>query len=198
MKRVFLLLAAWLFAAAAWAQPAPDALIKQLSDQVIEQIRQDKALKDGDASRISAFVEKTIMPHVNFERMTSLAVGRGWREATPQQRERLMQEFRTLLMRTYAGALTAVEDQTVRMRPLRAAPEDKDVVVRTEIVQRRGEPIQLDYRMEKRADGWKIYDLNVLGVWLIETYRSQFGQEISAGGIDGLIKSLAARNAQFR
>ncbi|HVL56093.1 MAG TPA: ABC transporter substrate-binding protein [Burkholderiaceae bacterium] len=178
--------------------PAPDAFIKQLSDKVMQQIRGDAALKAGDMRRIETFVEQTIMPHVNFERMTALAVGRGWRDASPQQREQLMKEFRTLLIRTYAGALQAVDDQEVRLRPLRAAPGDTDVIVRTEIVQRRGEPIQLDYRLEKTSDGWKIYDLNVLGVWLIETYRTQFAQEISAGGVDGLIRSLRARNEQFR
>jgi phospholipid transport system substrate-binding protein len=137
------------------------------------------------------------MPSVNFERMTALSVGRGWRQATPEQQKQLMVEFRALLLRTYAGALSAVKDQTVRVKPLRAGPDDAEVIVRSEIVQSRGDPIQLDYRMEKAGTAWRIYDLNVLGVWLVETYRNQFTQEINARGIDGLIKSLADRNRAF-
>lgn len=193
------LIAALVSLPSAWAQSEPEVLIQKVSDQVIQQIRQDKTLKEGDVRRIGQLVDTTIMPHVNFERMTALSVGRGWRDATPEQRKRLQQEFRELLLRTYAGALSAVDNETsVRLRPMRSNPADEDVVVRSEIVQRRGQPIQLDYRMEKTPGGWKIYDLNVLGVWLIETYRSQFGQQISASGIDGLIKSLADKNAQYR
>jgi len=137
------------------------------------------------------------MPHVNFERMTALSVGRGWRQATPEQQKALMAEYRALLLRTYAGALSAVKDQQVRVKPLRAAAGDAEVIVRSEIVQSRGEPIQLDYRMEKVGEAWKIYDLNIMGIWLVETYRSQFAQEISNRGVDGLIKSLNDRNRQF-
>jgi phospholipid transport system substrate-binding protein len=179
------------------AQSAPDEMIRALSTQIIDRIRQDKALQDGDIHKLSQFVDETIMPNVNFERMTALAVGRNWRQATPEQQKQLMVEFRQLLLRTYAGALTSVKDQQVRVRPLRAGADDPEVVVRTEIVQSRGDPIQLDYRMEKAGAGWRIYDLNVLGVWLVESYRNQFTQEVSAKGIDGLIKSLADRNRQF-
>jgi phospholipid transport system substrate-binding protein len=197
-------LAAWLLAlapagpAAAQAS-APDKLIESLSNQVLDRIRADKDLRDGDIRKISQFVDETIMPNVNFERMTALAVGRNWRQATPEQQQQLMSEFRALLLRTYAGALSAVKDQTVRMKPFRAAADDNEVIVRSEIVQSRGDPIQPDYRMEKvqGGAGWKIYDLNVLGVWLVETYRNQFTQEINAKGIDGLIRSLADRNRQF-
>jgi phospholipid transport system substrate-binding protein len=133
------------------------------------------------------------MPHVNFQRMTASAVGRHWRGATPEQQKRLQDEFKTLLVRTYAGALTQVKDQTVSLRPFRAAPEDTEVVVRTEI-KGKGEPIQLDYRLEKANPDWKIYDVNVLGVWLVEQYRGQFAQDINAGGIDALISKLAERN----
>ena len=140
-----------------------------------------------------ALVDSKIMPNVNFTRMTSSAVGRYWRQATPEQQKALQDEFKTLLVRTYSGALGEVKDQTLSFRPMRARPEDKEVVVRSE-VRGKGEPIQLDYRLEKTEQGWKIYDLNVLGVWLVETYRSQFAQEISAKGIDGLIQSLAQRN----
>jgi phospholipid transport system substrate-binding protein len=133
------------------------------------------------------------MPHVNFTRMTAAAVGRNWRQATPEQQKRLQDEFKTLLIRTYSGALTQVKDQTVNVKPLRAAAADTEVQVRTEVIGR-GDPIQLDYRMEKTATGWKIYDLNVLGIWLVETYRTQFAQEISSKGVDGLIAALAERN----
>jgi phospholipid transport system substrate-binding protein len=179
------------------AQTAPDEMIRTLSTQIIDRIKQDKELKSGDIRRMSQFVDETIMPNVNFERMTALAVGRNWRQATPEQQKQLMAEFRQLLLRTYAGALTSVSDQQVRIKPLRAGADDTEVVVRTEIVQSRGDPIQLDYRLEKAGTSWRIYDLNVLGVWLVETYRNQFTQEVSAKGIDGLIKSLADRNRQF-
>jgi phospholipid transport system substrate-binding protein len=197
-------LAAWSFAllpaapAAAEAM-APDKMIEMLSNQILERIRADKELQGGDIRKLSQFVDETVMPNVNFERMTALSVGRNWRQATPEQQKQLMTEFRALLLRTYAGALSAVKDQTVRMKPFRASPDDAEVIVRSEIVQSRGDPVQLDYRLEKSQGGagWRIYDLNVLGVWLVETYRNQFSQEISAKGIDGLIKSLADRNRQF-
>lgn len=197
MKRLFaLLLGALLLAPAiaARAAEAPDALILRLSNEIIERIRSDKDLQAGDAAKLSAFVDTTVMPHVDFRRMTALAVGRNWRAATPEQQQQLMTEFRALLLRTYSGALSSVGDQTVRLRPMRAAPGDTEVIVRSQVVPARGEPIQLDYRMEKTNDGWKIYDVNVLGVWLVETYRNQFAQEVSAGGIEGLLKSLAEKN----
>jgi phospholipid transport system substrate-binding protein len=183
--------------AAAQAVPPPDEQIRVMSAQILDRIKADKDLQAGDLRKLSQFVDESIMPSVNFERMTALAVGRSWRQATPEQQKQLMVEFRALLLRTYAGALTAVKDQTVRVKPLRAAPEDTEVIVRSEIVQSRGDPIQLDYRMEKAATAWRIYDLNVLGVWLVETYRNQFTQEINAKGIDGLIKSLGDRNRAF-
>ena len=178
------------------AEEGPDALVKRLSVDVLETIKNDKAIQAGDTTRVMALVDEKIIPNLNFQRMTSSAVGRNWRQATPEQQKRLQEEFKTLLIRTYSGALAQVKDQSIVMKPLRAAPEDTEVVVRTE-VRGKGDPIQLDYRLEKSAapaTGWKIYDLNVLGVWLVETYRSQFAQEISAKGIDGLIATLAERN----
>lgn len=176
------------------AQEAPDALVKRLSADVLETIRNDKSLKSGDVAQVSSLVDKIVMPHVNFQRMTAAAVGPKWRQATPEQKQQLQAEFKAMLIRTYAGALSQVKDQTVMVKPLRAAADDQDVLVRTE-VRGKGDPIQLDYRLEKTADGaWKIYNLNVLGVWLVETYRSQFAQEINARGVDGLIQALAARN----
>ena len=183
---------------APWAHAedeAPDALIKRLSVDVLDSIKADKTIA-GDMGRIVALVDTRIMPNVDFQRMTSSAVGPAWRQATPEQQKRLQDEFKTLLVRTYAGALAQVSDQTISMKPLRAAPEDKEVVVRTE-VRGRGDAIQLDYRLEKTPGmgaGWKIYNLNVLGVWLVETYRSQFAQQINAKGIDGLINALVEQN----
>jgi phospholipid transport system substrate-binding protein len=178
------------------ADEAADALIKRLSTEVLDSIRLDKAIQAGDVSRIVALVDAKIMPNVNFQRMTASAVGPSWRQATPEQQKRLQEEFKILLVRTYAGALTQISDQSIVIKPMRANPEDKDVVVRSE-VKGRGDAIQLDYRLEKTTGegaGWKIYNLNVLGVWLVETYRSQFAQEINAKGVDGLILTLAERN----
>ena len=178
------------------ADEAPDALVKRLSADVLGVIKADKSLQGGDINKIIALVDSKIMPNVNFQRMTAAAVGPGWRQATPAQQKRLQEEFKTLLVRTYSGALAQVSDQTITMKPLRASPEDKDLLVRSEVVGK-GEPIQLDYRLEKtpgQGAGWKIYNLNVMGVWLVETYRSQFAQEINAKGIDGLIASLESRN----
>lgn len=205
MNRRTLTQSAAALAAAAWlpwhpaalaAEEAPDALVKRLSADVLETLRNDKSIKSGDVDKIIALVDKTIMPHVNFRRMTAAAVGPAWRRATPEQQQRLQDEFKQLLVRTYSGALNQVTDQSIVVKPLRAAPGDTDVLVRTEVIGR-GDPVQLDYRLEKAtgADGgWKIYNLNVLGVWLVETYRSQFAQEINAKGVDGLIAALAARN----
>ena len=178
------------------ADEAPDTMIRRLSNEVLETLRTDKTLRSGDIPYVMGMVDKIVMPNVNFRRMTAAAVGPGWRQATPEQQKRLQEEFKILLVRTYAGALAQVNDQTIQVKPLRAAAEDKDVLVRTEIVGR-GDPIQLDYRLEKTPGdgaGWKIYNLNVLGVWLVETYRGQFAQEINAKGIEGLIDTLAARN----
>ena len=197
----------WAATAAAWlalsaglpmtagaAEETPDALVKRVSADVLDTIRKDPSLKTGDVARIGALVDKMVMPHVNFQRMTAAAVGPQWRQATPEQKQRLQAEFKSLLIRTYAGAVAQVNDQTVVVKPMRAAAGDKDVLVRTE-VRGKGDPIQLDYRLEQSADGaWRIYNLNVLGVWLVETYRSQFAQEVNARGIDGLIQALSSRN----
>ncbi len=182
--------------ALALADEAPDVLIKRLSDEILNAIKSDKAIKGGDTDRIMALVDSKVMPNVNFQRMTAAAVGPAWRQATPEQKKRLQDEFKTLLIRTYSGALSQVDDQTISIKPLRASPEDTDVVVRSEI-RGKGEPIQLEYRLEKtpgQGAGWRIYNLNVLGVWLVDTYRSQFAPEINQKGIDGLIATLAERN----
>lgn len=175
------------------AEEAPDALIKRVSAEVLDNIKSDKDVQAGDMTKVLALVDGKVMPHVNFTRMTASTVGRSWRQATPEQKKRLQEEFKALLIRTYSGALSQVNDQRLDVKPLRAAPTDTEVVVRTEVLGR-GDPAQLDYRMEKTPTGWKIYDLNVLGIWMVETYRTQFAQEINAKGIDGLIASLAQRN----
>jgi phospholipid transport system substrate-binding protein len=175
---------------------APDALIKRLSVDVLDSIKGDKAIRAGDMSKVVALVDAKILPNLDFARMTASSVGPAWRQATPEQQKRLQDEFKTLLVRTYAGALAQVTDQVISMKPLRASPEDKEVVVRTE-VKGSGDPIQLDYRLAKtpgQGAGWKIYNINVLGVWLVENYKSQFATEINAKGLDGLIASLVERN----
>jgi phospholipid transport system substrate-binding protein len=203
MKRTFLrtlglslVLALGLSGVASAEDEAPDVLIKRLSVDVLDTIKADKTLRAGDMTKLVALVDERIMPNVNFGRMTASAVGPAWRQATPEQQKRLQEEFKILLVRTYAGALSQVSTQTIAMKPLRASPEDKEVLVRSEI-KGSGDPIQLDYRLEKtpgQGAGWRIYNLNVLGVWLVETYKSQFAQEINAKGLDGLITSLSDRN----
>jgi phospholipid transport system substrate-binding protein len=172
----------------------PDALIKQVSTEVLDAVKADKSIKAGDLQKIIALVDAKVMPHVNFQRMTASAVGRYWRQATPEQQKRLEDEFKILLVRTYSGALAQVRDQTVQLKPMRGSASDPEVVVKTEIRGGQGDPIQLDYRLEKSGDGWRIYDVNVLGVWLVENYRNTFAQEIGANGIDGLIAKMAERN----
>ncbi|RYF70219.1 MAG: ABC transporter substrate-binding protein [Comamonadaceae bacterium] len=178
------------------ADEAPDALVKRISGDVLDTIRADKSIKAGDINKIMVLVDTKVMPNLNFQRMTASAVGPAWRQATPEQQKRLQDEFKILLIRTYAGALDQVTDQSVAVRPFRGSLDDKEVLVRTEI-KGNGDPVQLDYRLEKtpgEGAGWKIYNLNVLGVWLVDTYRTQFSQEINSKGIDGLIATLAARN----
>jgi phospholipid transport system substrate-binding protein len=181
----------------ATAISAPEALVRDLSNEVLATIKADKALASGDVNRVQKLIDEKILPYVDFQKMTQLAVGRGWRQATPEQRAALTREFRTLLVRTYSGALSQVTDHQVQLRPFRAQPTDTDVLVRTSVVASRGDPIQLDYRLEKTDAGWKIYDVNILGVWLVENYKTQFASQINTGGVDGLIKTLTDRNKQL-
>ncbi|WP_100173625.1 phospholipid-binding protein MlaC [Limnohabitans sp. 15K] len=181
----------------AWAsEEAPDAFIKRITNDTLDLVKADKSLRSGDMSKLIQLVDVKLMPHVNFRRMTALATGPAWRKATPEQQKRLQDEFKILLVRTYSGALSQISDQVVLVKPLRPGQDDKNLVVNTE-VRGKGDPIQLDYRLEKtpgEGAGWMIFDLNVLGVWLVENYRTQFTKEINAGGIDALIASLALRN----
>ena len=186
--------AATLGATAAFAQTAPDAMIKQVAGDVIESVKNDKAIQGGDISRIHGLVDTQVLPHVDLQRMTAAVVGKAWKTATPDQQAKLQTEFKTLLIRTYAGALTKVNAQTsIELKPTRSAPDDTDVTVRTN-VKGSGDPIEIDYRLEKLPAEWKIFDVNVLGVWLVDQYKISFAQQISSGGIDGLISTLVAKN----
>jgi len=189
--------AAPVLAQAPASNAAPDVLVRDLTTEVLNTIRSDPAFASGDVNRVQKLVDEKVLPYVDFQKMTQLAVGRGWRSATPEQRAILTREFRTLLLRTYSGALSQVKDHQVQLKPFRAQPNETDVTVRTSVVPSRGEPIQLDYRLEKQEAGWKIYDVNVIGVWLVENYKTQFAGEISAGGVDGLIKTLSERNRRL-
>lgn len=185
------------FAGAASAQEAADALVKRISQDVLESARTDRDIQNGNQKKVLDLVEAKILPHVDFQRMTAMAVGRFWREATPDQQKQLADEFRNLLIYTYSGAISQVRDQKLEFRPFRADPGDTEVEVRSQVVQSRGEPIQLNYRLEKTPSGWKIYDVNVLGAWLVESYKNSFATEINKNGIDGLIKALADKNRRL-
>ena len=185
------------FASAQNANEAPDQLVKRISTEVLNIAKTDKDIQAGNTRKVMDLVETKILPYVDFERMTALAAGRYWREATPEQKRALSTEFRTLLIYTYSGALSQVRNETIEFKPLRADATDTEVEVRSQVNMSRGEPVLLNYRVAKTPAGWKIYDINVLGAWLVETYKGTFNTEISKGGIDGLIKTLAAKNKQL-
>jgi len=185
------------FASAQNANEAPDQLVKRISSEVLNTAKSDKEIQAGNTRKVMDLVETKILPYVDFERMTALAAGRYWREATPEQKRALSTEFRTLLIYTYSGALSQVRNETIEFKPLRADATDTEVEVRSQVNMTRGEPVLLNYRVAKTPAGWKIYDINVLGAWLVETYKGTFNTEISKGGIDGLIKTLAAKNKQL-
>lgn len=177
---------------------SPDALIRQITEDVLSIVREDRDIQGGDTRKAIELVEAKALPHFNFQRMTALAMGRDWKKADPGQRERLVDEFRTLLVRTYSNALTGYKDQIVRYRPFnKPAGDGGDAVVRTEVLQSGGKPVQIDYSVEKGADGWKIYDVTVAGVSLVTNYRDTFNQEVRANGVDGLVKMLSDKNKQL-
>lgn len=182
--------------AAANADEAPDQMIQSVFNDVLATVKADREMQAGNVQKIAQMVDQKIMPHANFQRTTQMAMGRNWARATVEQQQQITREFKLLLIRTYAGALAQVKDTTIQFKPLRMAPTDTEVVVRS-IVQNNGSPAQLDYRLEKTASGWKVYDINVLGVWLVEAYRNQFAEQISQNGIDGLIAFLQQRNRQL-
>jgi phospholipid transport system substrate-binding protein len=200
LKKLSLILAAaaaFASSSTAMAQEAPDALIKRVSEEVMAVAKTDRDVQSGNSQRIQQVVNEKILPYVDFQRMTALAAGRYWRDASPEQQKRLTDEFRTLLMYTYSGAISQIRDQKIDYRPLRAARSDTEVVVNTQVIQPRAEPVQLSYRLEKTPAGWKIFDMNVLGAWLVETYKGSFASEIGKSGIDGLINTLAERNKRL-
>ena len=185
------------FATSAIAAEAPDALVKRISADVIETVKADKDIQAGNRNKIMDLVNSKILPHVDTEKMTRQAAGRFWRQATPEQQKALIKEFTNLLVYTYAGALSQIKNETVEFKPFRAEAGANDVEVRSQVNVARGEPITLNYRLANGPQGWKIYDINVLGAWLVQTYTSTFASEISKNGIDGLIKKLAERNQQL-
>ncbi len=193
-----LLFGLFLFLPPATAQQlAPDALVRQVTEDVLTVVRQDKDIQSGNTRKAIDLVETKVLPYFNFQRMTALAVGRDWSKATPDQKQRLSEEFKTLLVRTYSNALTAYKNQTVVYKPLRMQPDDRNVVVRTEVVQPGSKPVQLDYSLEKQDESWKVYDVIVAGVSLVTNYRDTFGQEVRNKGIDGLLTMLVERNKQL-
>ncbi len=195
MKKLIRVLTLWLAASAASAQVlAPDALVKNISDEVIAIIKQDKDMQAGAQKKLESLVDAKVLPHFDFTRMTALALGRNWPKANAEQKKTLIREFRTLLVRTYSSALADYRNQVIEFKPLRAAAADTDVTVRTQVRQTGAEPVGIDYSMEKTPDGWKVYDVVVGGVSLVTNYRETFNAEIRDGGIDGLIKSLASKN----
>jgi len=193
-----------LFLAGCMALPAraaditpPDALAKNVTEDVLAVLRADKDIQAGNTKKVVDLVETKVLPHFNFTRMTRLAVGANWRQASPEQQKRLTDEFRTLLVQTYAATLTAYRDQKVEFRPLRMQPSDTDVMVKTSINQASGKPVSVDYRMEKTDAGWKVYDVVVADLSLVQNYRGTFNSEVQKGGVDGLIKALADKNKQL-
>ena len=186
-----------LVAPARAAIEAPDALVKRVSTDVIDSVKADKDIQAGNTKKIMDLVNAKILPYVDSDKMTALAAGRFWRQATPEQQKQLAEEFRTLLVYTYAGALSQIKNETIEFKPFRADPADTEVEVKSQVNLTRGEPITLNYRLAKGPQGWKIFDLNVLGAWLVETYKSTFASEIGKNGIDGLIKKLHDRNEQL-
>ncbi len=208
MKRFFLIscfTAFVSFSSAGFAQQAtvssvdtsnPDGMIKTVTNNVLDTIRADKSIRSGDINRVTQVVNQEILPYTDFRRTTQLAMGRAWRTATPQQQDQMVEQFKMLLIRTYSGALSQIRDQQVQFAPFRADPADTDVVVRSSVINN-GQPLELDYRLYKTPQGWRVYDLNVAGAWLIQVYQQQFSEKINQGGVQGLIDFLTQRNQQL-
>ena len=191
-----LFMAVGVVSAQAVDQSTPDGLIKNVVSDVMASVKSDPEIQKGNIPRIVDLVEKKIVPYTDMRRTTEMAMGPNWKKATPEQQAQLVSEFKNLLIRTYSGALSQLRDQTVQFKPLRAAPDDKEVVVKTVVIGR-GDPVPLDYRLEKTANGWRVYDMNIMGVWLVEAYRNQFANQISQNGVEGLVKFLQDRNKQL-
>ncbi|KNH09892.1 putative ABC transporter, auxiliary component YrbC [Candidatus Burkholderia brachyanthoides] len=203
MKKFFLLSLIAMFVAfcgVAQAQSAdssnPDALIKSVTQQVLDQIKSDKQIQSGDINEITKLVNEKILPYTDFTRTTRLVMGRNWNTATPEQQKQIVEQFKMLLIRTYSGVLAQVRNQTIQYKPFRASPDDTDVVVRS-VVLNNGSPVELDYRLYKTPQGWRVYDINVLGAWLIQAYQQQFNEQIQQHGVNGLVQFLTQRNQQI-
>lgn len=194
MKKLIAFFFACLVASSVWAQEAPDALVKRVSEEVLDIIRKDKDVQSGNQKKILELVDAKVLPYFNFQHMTALAVGKDWRRANPQQQQQLVQEFKTLLVRTYSNALTSYRDQSIRYKPFKANPGDSDVLVRTEVVQPGGKTVQVDYNLEKLDNNWKVFDVAVAGISLVTNYRETFAQEVRNGGVDGLIQTISNKN----
>ena len=194
MKKVFAFVASVFFATSVLAQEAPDVLVQQVSSEVLEIIRSDKDIQSGNTQKVIDLVEKKVLPHFNFQHMTALAVGKDWKKANAQQQPQLAAEFKTLLVRTYANALTGYKNQKLVYKPFKMAAGETDVLVRTEVLQPGSKPVQIDYSLEKLDAGWKVYDMTVAGISLVTNYRDQFAQEVRNGGLDGLISTISAKN----
>ena len=176
------------------AQEAPDAMVKRVAQDVIATIKADPLVQAGNEARIREVIEAKLVPNFDFPRMTALAMGKNWRAASPEQQKRLADEFKTLLVRTYSGALAKYRDEAIDYKPLRMSPADTDVTVRTLVMKSGGQPIQIDYSLTKAADGWKVFDVVIGGVSLVTNYRDEFNEQMKNGGVDGLIKTLSDRN----
>lgn len=194
MKKIIALIFATLVATTAQAQETPDVLIKQVTEDVLEIVRNDKDIQSGNTQKAIDLVDKKVLPHFDFLHMTALALGKDWRKATPQQQQQLTAEFKTLLVRTYSNALTGYKNQKVVYKPFKMNAGETDVLVRTEVLQPGSKAVQLDYSLEKKESGWKVYDVTVAGISLVTNYRDQFAQEVRNGGVDGLIATVAAKN----
>lgn len=194
MIRFFLTLLAAFLPLIASAQEAPDALVKRVTDEVLAIIKADKDLQKGDTRKVVELAEQKVLPHFDFERMTRLAVGKNWAQAIDAQKQALVKEFRTLLVRTYSTSLTAYRNQTIEVKPTKMSPQDKDVTVRTAVIQQGGPQIPIDYAMEKADSNWKVYDVVIDGASLVTTYRGSFNDIIQKSGMDGLVKTLQDRN----
>lgn len=194
MNKLLALAATLCLSLPVFAQQAPNELVQQVTEEVLEVIRKDRDIQNGSTSKVIELVDTKVLPHFNFQRMTALAVGKDWRRASPQQQQQLAGEFKTLLVRTYANALTGYRNQKVVYKPFRMKPEETDVLVRTEVQQPGNKPVQLDYSLEFKDGAWKVYDVTVAGISLVTNYREQFAQEVRAGGIDGLIASISTKN----
>jgi len=195
MQRILAIFALILAPLAAAAQEAPDALVKRTTDEVLAIIKADKDLQSGNISKVVQLAEQKVLPHFDFERMTRLAVGRNWNQATPEQKQALTKEFRTMLVRTYSSSLSQYRNQTIEVKPAKVGAGDKEATVRTAVIQQGGPPIPIDYAMEKMDSGWKVYDVIIDGASLVTTYRGTFNDQVQKGGIDGLLKTLHDRNA---